>query len=51
MTGEPVIVFDRVSKSYPLYHHITGGVKHFIFNLPKAIRSMSASLGKAAVMI
>ena len=43
MTGEPVIVFDRVSKSYPLYHHITGGVKHFIFNLPKAIRSMNSS--------
>lgn len=29
---EPVISFQCVSKSYPLYHHI-GGIKHFLFNL------------------
>jgi hypothetical protein len=32
--SEPVIVFDHVSKSYPLYHHMTGGIKNFLFNLP-----------------
>ncbi len=34
---EAAIIFDRVSKSYPMYHHITGGVKNLIFNFPKAI--------------
>jgi lipopolysaccharide transport system ATP-binding protein len=37
---EPVIVLDNVSKSYPLYHHITGGIKNFLFNLPEALNSM-----------
>jgi len=37
---EPVIVLDNVSKSYPLYHHITGGIKNFLFNLPGALNSM-----------
>jgi lipopolysaccharide transport system ATP-binding protein len=38
--SEPVIIFDHVSKSYPLYHHITGGIKNFLFHLPKALSSM-----------
>lgn len=38
-----VIVFDNVSKSYPLYHHLTGGIKNFIFNLPKSINSLKNS--------
>jgi len=37
---EPVIVLDNVSKSFPVYHHITGGIKNFLFNLPKALNSM-----------
>ncbi len=37
---KPVIVLDNVSKSYPLYHHITGGIKNFLFNLPEALNSM-----------
>lgn len=41
--SEPVIVFDNVSKSYPLYHHVTGGIKNFLFNLPKAVRSIRDS--------
>ena len=41
--NEPVIVFDRVSKSYPLYHHVTGGLKHFLFNLPKWLDSLKNS--------
>jgi len=40
---EPIIVFDNVSKSYPLYHHITGGIKNFIFNLPKGLASIRDS--------
>jgi lipopolysaccharide transport system ATP-binding protein len=37
---EPAIILDNVSKSYPLYHHITGGIKNFLFNLPQALNSM-----------
>jgi len=35
---EPVIAFDQVSKSYPLYHHVRG-VKHLLFNFPRNIKS------------
>ena len=35
-----VIEFKNVYKSYPLYHHITGGLKNFVFNFPKALREM-----------
>ena len=41
--SEPVIIFDHVSKSYPLYHHITGGIKNFLFHLPKALSSIKNS--------
>ncbi|MGA2465822.1 MAG: ABC transporter ATP-binding protein [Thermodesulfobacteriota bacterium] len=41
--SEPVILFDHVSKSYLLYHHITGGIKNFLFNLPKALSSIKNS--------
>jgi len=41
--SEPVIIFDNVSKSYPLYHHITGGIKNFLFHLPKALSSTKNS--------
>lgn len=37
---EPAIIFNNVSKSYPLYHHITGGLKNFIFNLPNSLSSI-----------
>jgi lipopolysaccharide transport system ATP-binding protein len=37
---EPVIVLDNVSKHFPPYHHITGGIKNFLFNLPEAVNSM-----------
>lgn len=40
---EPVIIFDNISKSYPLYHHITGGFKNFLFNLPKGIKQIKSS--------
>lgn len=38
--NNPVITFEKVSKTYPLYHHITGGIKNFLFHLPNAINSM-----------
>jgi lipopolysaccharide transport system ATP-binding protein len=41
--NEPVIIFDNVSKSYPFYHHITGGIKNFLFHLPKALSSIKNS--------
>ncbi len=37
---ELAIEFSNVSKSYPLYHHITGGIKQFLFNLPKALKML-----------
>lgn len=36
---EPAIVFDRVSKAYPLYHPMALGIKNFLFSFPAAIRS------------
>ena len=38
--SQPVVTFDEVSKSYPLYHHITGGFKNFLFNLPRALKAL-----------
>jgi lipopolysaccharide transport system ATP-binding protein len=40
---EPAIQFRNVSKSYVLYHHILGGIKTFLFNLPGAMRQMRHS--------
>ncbi|MCK5240878.1 ABC transporter ATP-binding protein [bacterium] len=36
--SESIVSFEHVSKSYPQYHQITGGIKQFLFNLPKAVR-------------
>jgi lipopolysaccharide transport system ATP-binding protein len=41
--SEAVIIFDNISKSYPLYYHITGGIKNFLFHLPKALSSIRNS--------
>ncbi len=37
---EPVIIFNNVSKSYPSYHHVIGGIKNFLLNIPKAVGSI-----------
>ncbi len=37
---KPVIVFDRVSKAYPLYHKMTHGIKNFLFDLPGAVKAL-----------
>jgi len=41
--SKPVIIFDRVSKSYPLYHHTTAGLKNFLLHFPKALSLMKNS--------
>lgn len=35
-----VIVFDKVSKTYPMYHHIQGGLKNFLFGIRRALQDM-----------
>lgn len=40
---ETAVSFKNVSKDYPVYHHITSGIKSFLFNFPKAIREMRAN--------
>ncbi len=35
----PVIKFENVNKFYPLYHNFIG-IKNFLFNLPKAIKTL-----------
>ncbi|MFQ5442502.1 MAG: ABC transporter ATP-binding protein [Thermodesulfobacteriota bacterium] len=40
---KPVITFENVTKHYHLYHHLTGGIKNFLFNLPKNIKSMNSN--------
>lgn len=37
----PAIAFCNVWKSYPSYHHVTGGIKNFLFHLPQAIRELN----------
>lgn len=36
---EKAVIFNRVSKSYPRYHHIIG-IKNFLFHLPSALNSL-----------
>lgn len=35
-----MIEFRNVTKIYPLYHHLSSGLKNFIFNMPTAVREM-----------
>jgi lipopolysaccharide transport system ATP-binding protein len=37
------ITFKHVTKRFPLYHHVRGGVKTFLLNLPKSLRALSSS--------
>lgn len=41
--NDVVIKFESVSKYYPLYHHIVGGFKSFLFNMPSAIKQIKNS--------
>ena len=38
--NEPVIKFEDVSKAYPLYHHITGGIKNLFFHPTQVVNSL-----------
>jgi lipopolysaccharide transport system ATP-binding protein len=38
-----VISFRHITKRFPLYHHVRGGVKTFFLNLPKSLRTFSQS--------
>ncbi len=40
---EPVVRFENVSKTYPLYHHITGGIKNLLFNFSEGLKSIRNS--------
>ncbi len=37
---EPVIIFRNIHKSYPLYHHVTGGIKNFLFHFKKSVSGL-----------
>jgi len=37
--SKTAVAFDNVVKNYPLYHQITGGIKNFLLNIPKAIKN------------
>lgn len=37
---QAIIEFSNVWKHYPYYHHLSGGLKHFFFNMPKYIREI-----------
>ena len=41
--NEPAIEFQHVSKTYPLYHHITGGIKNLIFHPIQSMGSLRHS--------
>ena len=39
---QELITFENDQKYYPFYHHITGGLKNLLFNMPRAIRDMKS---------
>jgi lipopolysaccharide transport system ATP-binding protein len=38
--SETIVTLENVWKYYPMYYHIVGGFKTFLFNFPKAIKQM-----------
>jgi lipopolysaccharide transport system ATP-binding protein len=40
---QKAISFKHITKRYPLYHHVRGGVKTFFLNLPKSWYALSRS--------
>lgn len=38
--NEDAIIFHSVSKHFPHYYHIKGGIKHFIINFTEAVRAL-----------
>jgi len=43
MKKEVVIRVENVTKSYPVYHHLTAGFKNFLFHLPSTIKAIRNS--------
>jgi lipopolysaccharide transport system ATP-binding protein len=41
--SQSAIIFDRVSKTYPRYAHITGGFKQFLLNFPRVYKLLKNS--------
>ena len=41
--SDPMIIFENVTKKYPLYHHIVGGFKQLLFNPLVAIERFQNS--------
>jgi lipopolysaccharide transport system ATP-binding protein len=41
MKDTDAIIFESVTKTYPIYSHLGAGLKGFIFNLPKAIKGLT----------
>ncbi|MBA4318551.1 MAG: sugar ABC transporter ATP-binding protein [Flavobacterium sp.] len=39
---EAVVVFEKITKSYPFYHHIVG-IKNFLFALPSSLKAIRTS--------
>ncbi len=39
----PAVVFENVTKSYALAHHVRGGIKVFLLNLPRAVRELRSN--------
>ncbi|PIX17079.1 sugar ABC transporter ATP-binding protein [Candidatus Desantisbacteria bacterium CG_4_8_14_3_um_filter_40_12] len=39
---ETVITFEKITKSYPFYHHIVG-IKNFLFALPSSLKAIRTS--------
>jgi len=39
MINNIAISFKNVSKSYPQYHYVTSGIKHFLVNFPNSLKS------------
>lgn len=40
MGADIAIRFENVIKTYPAYHHVTGGFKNFLFNFRKSIKEL-----------
>lgn len=40
--SQAVVIFDKVSKSYPFYTHITAGLKRFILTLPSSLKELKS---------
>ncbi|RLA98693.1 MAG: sugar ABC transporter ATP-binding protein [Deltaproteobacteria bacterium] len=45
--NDPVLIVDDVTKTYPVYGHLVGSLKHFLFHASKSLRSFRKSTFEA----